>query len=122
MSDLVQVGDVIRIKSGMKIQGNIPKHFAYSNKPGDFSLTKTVFKVSGQLSYFEGDYIVTNTTMNGGGTGHGASDVYPDGWEVKAQKVDDEGVEITLYQSGCFIHTNTDIEVVGKSEKKWVIK
>jgi hypothetical protein len=55
----------------------------------------------------EGEFIVVKTSFEGGGTGMGAHDVYPDGHRVfckklKDGKYDDKGIEVNFYQSGCF--------------------
>ena len=50
-------------------------------------------------------YVVTNTAMTGGGTGHGAGDVYPDGHRVTARKIlrkDTLGDKKEFYQTGAF--------------------
>ena len=54
-----------------------------------------------------GEYVVIKTSYEGGGTGHGPGDVYPDGHRVIATKLQNgkwkkEGEEISFYQSGCF--------------------
>lgn len=51
-------------------------------------------------------YIVTHAVMDGGGTGHGPYDVYPDGWHVTARKIESDGKSLgskkQFYQDGCF--------------------
>ena len=54
-----------------------------------------------------GEFVVLDTKMEGGGTGHGPHDVYPDGHHVfckrmKDGKYDKNGVEVDFYQSGSF--------------------
>jgi hypothetical protein len=55
-----------------------------------------------------GRYLVTDTNMQGGGTGHGPHDVYLDGWHVTCIMLNDDGTfcesnrKVTFYQSGCF--------------------
>lgn len=54
----------------------------------------------------EGEYLVIKTEMTGGGSGH--NDTYPDGHNVTCKKLDvdgkydDNGVEVSFYQSGSF--------------------
>lgn len=67
----------------------------------------------------EGDFIVVDTSFEGGGTGHGPHDVYPDGHRVYCKKLkngkyDKNGVEVNFYQSGYFTAMITDIKVNSK--------
>lgn len=117
----VKPGDVINVPLGSKVTATIPKHFAYDNYKGDFSLTTAEVILSGELSYLCGNYIVTNAKMTGGGTGMGPHDVYPDGWEVTATRVEGEDV-IRFFQSGCFTCLIREVEVVGKAKHKWVVE
>lgn len=55
----------------------------------------------------EGEFVVIRTSYEGGGTGMGPHDVYPDGHRVYCKKLKDgkydaDGIEINFYQSGCF--------------------
>jgi len=45
---------------------------------------------------------VLDARYSGGGYGHGFHDVYPDGWCIRARRVDKPEVIIEFYQSGCF--------------------
>lgn len=53
-------------------------------------------------------YVVEDTRHAGGGTGHGPHDVYPDGWEITARRLKDDGSYdpdgevVRFYQSGSF--------------------
>ena len=49
-----------------------------------------------------GKYIVTFTSVTGGGYGHGYNDVYPDGYQVVAQNIEDSEQTIRFFQTGCF--------------------
>lgn len=81
-------------------------------KTGDvFSLKKGViiYCKGNEISLKEtGSYVVLKTAYEGGGTGMGPHDVYPDGHHVYAKKLknngfwDSNGQEIDFYQSGCF--------------------
>ncbi len=69
-----------------------------------------------------GEYVVTSTKYDGGGTGHGPHDVYPDGWHVTAKKLkqgkyDQKGKKITFYQSGCFTAMNENVPVIRKMKE-----
>lgn len=68
------------------------------------------------------EYVVIEARMQGGGTGHGPHDVYPDGWHVVAKRLDDgrkwnpEGEEIEFYMTGCFMNMipPNKVKIVGK--------
>jgi hypothetical protein len=70
----------------------------------------------------DSEFVVIEARMQGGGTGHGPHDVYPDGWHVVAKRLKEgrvwnsEGEEIMFYMSGCFTNLilSQDVEVVGK--------
>ena len=110
---MLQEGDVIQIKEGHKIYAKVPEHFVYSNKQGSFKLTTGDIKVGGDFAYFEGKYIVVKTNMEGGGSGHGPNDIYPDGHRVYCVKASDESVKINFYQSGCFTSMIPNIKPIG---------
>ena len=71
---------------------------------------------------FEPDYfVVIKTALEGGGTGHGQFDIYPDGHHVYLKRLnngeyDKNGDEISFYQSGCFNNIVKDINVVKTME------
>lgn len=71
-------------------------------------------------------FVVTYTAMGGGGTGHGPHDVYPDGWNVTAQTLKDDGnydpdgLKVQFYQSGCFRCMITDVDPIGKMKAVYV--
>ncbi len=77
-------------------------------------------------------FVVIRAEAAGGGTGHGPNDVYPDGWEIIAQRLnadgsyDPDGERILFYQTGqlgshCYT-CQADAEVIGKMRKitTWV--
>ncbi len=55
-----------------------------------------------------GEWVVEEARLTGGGTGHGPGDVYPDGWHITARLLrpngtyDPKGVTLQFYQDGCF--------------------
>lgn len=71
-------------------------------------------------------YVVEETKMCGGGTGHGPFDIYPDGWHVTARRLnndgtyDPHGLTKKFYMSGCFTNMITEVEVVGKMKRTFV--
>ena len=119
---MLKEGDVIEIKEGHKVYALVPEHFVYSNKKGSFKKVKSDVLVSGELDYLKGKYVVTQTTMDGGGTGHGPNDTYPSGHHVFCVNVDDGETKIDFYQSGCFTAMIRDIEPIGKATLKWVVE
>lgn len=112
-------GDVIELRAGHKVNAIVPKHFLYSNRKGDFTLDRGNVTIGGELSFLEGRYIVVKTSMDGGGTGHGPHDVYPDGHHVYCQKSDAPEQTVDFWQSGCFTAMITDIEPVGRAVMAW---
>ena len=122
MSDapaLLQEGDLIDIHEGHSVYADIPKHFVSSTYRGDFTLTHRAATVAGELSYLAGEYVVVKTNFDGGGTGHGPHDVYPDGHHVFCQRVTD-GIKIDFYQTGCFTAMIKSIKPHGRAVCSWV--
>ena len=58
--------------------------------------------LSFDTSIFEGEYRVVATAEDGGGTGMGPHDVYPNGHHVFCEKKDDPNIFVDFYQTGCF--------------------
>ena len=79
---------------------------------------------SPDLSRANAEYVVIETKMQGGGTGHGPHDVFPDGWHVVAKRLDagrkwnSDGEEIEFYMTGCFINMIPPNKVVKVGEMK----
>jgi len=129
---MLKEGDVIELKKGHKVYTLIPKHFAYDNCIGSFKLTKSDVTIGENRNglnteFMLGKWIVYKTVTDGGGTGHGPNDVYPDGHHVFCKRVVknkyDYQMEIDFYQTGCFtaMIKDKEIEVVGKAKAKWTI-
>lgn len=76
----------------------------------------------------QGKWVVEETAMTGGGTGHGPHDVYPDGWHVSARRLttlgyyDPTGMTTHFYQSGCFTNMirPDEVTVVGKMKRTFI--
>jgi hypothetical protein len=112
-------GDVIMISPRHTVYALVPKHFVYANKRGCWELTKHNVTVMDEFLYLSGEYIVTKAVMDGGGTGNGPGDIYPDGWHVFCQKEDDPSIKIDFYQSGCFTAMIEDIKPIGRAVANW---
>jgi hypothetical protein len=68
-----------------------------------------------------GRYVAYKTTYDGGGTGHGMHDIYPDGHHVWCEELDAvKPRRFNFYQSGCFRNMLPDIKPVGRARKMWV--
>ena len=120
MSEFLKEGDVIEIKKGHKIYANVPKHFVYSDHKGNFKLTNTDVSVEGELLYLAGEYIVTKTTLDGGGASHDGR--YPNGHHVFCVKTDKTKRKINFYQSGFFTAMIENINPTGQAELTWATK
>lgn len=109
MSKFLKKGDIINIKKGHTVYANIPEHFVYVNRKGIFNMTRTNVLIEGDFDYFAGEYLVVQTILDGGGTGHGPNDTYPNGHHVFCKRSDNNDVMIDFYQSGCFNAMITNI-------------
>lgn len=64
------------------------------------------------------EFVVEKACSDGGGTGHGPHDVFPNGWHVTARRLFADGTYnargevITFYQSGCFEGMVKEVEFV----------
>ena len=113
-------GDIIELKAGHRVYADIPEHFVYANRKGSFNLTNHDITLGGDFAYLEGRYVVYKTAHDGGGTGHGPHDVYPDGHHVYCERLDDRSVKVDFYQSGCFTAMIPNLQPVGRAERNWV--
>ncbi len=114
---LLQEGDIIELVEGHVVYANIPAHFAYSNKKGCYDLVNHEARISGELAYLAGRYVVHNTAFTGGGGP--AHDSFPNGHCVYCERITD-GNKVRFYQSGCFTAMIKDIKPVGRAVRKWV--
>ena len=117
---MLQEGDIIELHEGHKVYATVPMHFLYSNKRRVFDQTaKGAVVIGGELAYLAGRYVVYKTSHDGGGTGHGPHDVYPDGHHVFAERLDDPSVKVDFYQSGSFTAMLPDLQAVGRAVRRW---
>jgi hypothetical protein len=130
---LLKAGDVIELKKGHTVYATIPEHFAYSNKVGCFNLCDTEVPVGGEKNglntdYLLGKWIVTSTASEGGGTGHGCNDVYPDGHRVTCMQIKrqfgDFQPRVSFYQTGSFtaMIKEGEIKAIGRATATYKIE
>ena len=117
---LLQEGDVIELERGHDVYADVPEHFVYANRKGVFDkLTHHEVNIGGDFAHLAGRYVVYKISRDGGGTGMGSHDVYPDGHHVFCERLSD-GVRVDFYQTGAFTAMIENIEPVGKAERsKW---
>lgn len=109
---LLKPGDVVDLTKDHRVYAMVPCHFVYSNRKGDFSMTKTDVQLDGTFEYLTGRYMVYKTLLEGGGQGMHPGDVYPDGHHVYCKKLDDPRVEVDFFQTGCFTALIPNIRAV----------
>jgi hypothetical protein len=132
---LLQEGDIVLLETGHEVYATIPKHFAYANCVGDFDLCrekitigKTEVNNGLDTRFMTGKWIVYKTTPDGGGTGHGPGDVYPDGHHVFCIRAEQNPInykmKIDFYQTGSFTAMIEEgkIKIVGKAKATWEIE
>lgn len=90
--------------------------------------TRTVELGAYDSSRATAKFVVEVADMRGGGTGHGPGDIFPDGWYVRARRLNKDesynpkGEVIYFYMSGCFtcMVEQKDVQVVGKMQMQFV--
>ena len=117
---MLQEGDIIELKNGHTVYANVPEHFLYSNRKGSFVLARGEARIADELFYLAGRYVVYKIANDGGGTGMGPHDVYPNGHHVFCERLDDPSVKVDFYQSGFFTAMIEHIEPVAKAVRRWV--
>ena len=117
---MLQEGDIIELQEGHKVYADVPEHFLYSNRKGSFKPAHGEATIGGELAYLAGRYVVYKTELDGGGTGMGLHDVYPNGHHVYCERLDDQSVKVDFYQSGSFTAMIKHIEPVAKAVRRWV--
>ena len=73
-------------------------------------------------------FVIETANMEGGGTGHGPHDVYPNGWHIKARRLNNDGTYnpngevIRFFMTGWFgcMVDPKDVRVVGKMQMRFV--
>ena len=115
---MLKEGDVIEIKDGMSIYANIPKDLIFKNGESKLFHHKVTIGEDDKFDYLSGEYIVYDTTYDGGGTGHGPHDIYPDGHHVFCRQISNRDIKIDFYQSGAFtaMIEEDEIEPIGRTE------
>ena len=123
MSKFLKKGDVIELKLGHTVYTDLPESLVFSNCRSSKEFTHHDIKIDGAFLYLAGKYAVIETKMDGGGTGMGARDIFPDGHHVFCQSLEDPELKVDFYQSGAFTAMITDIVPVGKASKKeiWTV-
>ncbi|MGD9697525.1 hypothetical protein [Acinetobacter sp.] len=111
---MLKEGDIIELQMGHVVYADVPEHFVYSTRKGSFKMIHIDIIIDIDLDYLVGKYVVYKTVSDGGGTGHGPHDVYPNGYHVYCEKYDDTKVKVDFYQSGDFEAMIKDIKPVGK--------
>jgi len=120
--DFLEVGDVIKSRK-----------FAFGDSDEEDNEEEKIIFVDGETkedydqSRGQAKFVVEEAQMEGGGTGMGPGDVYPDGWAVYARRLHDDGTYdpkgevIMFYMSGCFNNMvyMEDIEIVGKMKRQF---
>jgi hypothetical protein len=123
----LEEGDVIELKKGHAIYAKIPEKYIYANTPKSDNLAKTEVTIGKKRNgldtgYLAGRYAVIKTAYDGGGTGMGPNDIYPDGDHVWCRKMLENGKfgeQVEFYQSGSFTAMIEEIKPVGKVEFKY---
>jgi hypothetical protein len=116
---LLEAGDIIKLDRSYKVYATVPEHFVYSNRKGDFTLTRSEILIARGVEYLVGRYVVTKVAVNM------TSDRFNDGWHVFCRKIleEDETIEhkVDFYlESVLHAPINKKVEVVGKAEARWV--
>ena len=117
---MLEEGDIIELEKGHKVYADVPEHFLYSNKRGSFSLAHGLIILNEEVDYLCGEYVVYKTSFDGGGTGMGPHDIFPNGHHVYCEKLKDPLIRVDFYQSGCFTAMNEHIKPIRKATRHWV--
>jgi hypothetical protein len=117
---MLEEGDIIELSEGMAVYCDVPEHFFYENRRGVFDkCAHGLVTIADHFGHLAGRYVVYKTAMDGGGTGHGQHDVYPNGHHVFAERLDDPSVRVDFYQSGCFTAMLPKLKAVAKAVRRW---
>lgn len=72
------------------------------------------------------EFVVEYVALEGGGSGHGPHDVFPDGWHVLARRLkadgsyDPQGEVVDFYQTGCFVNVVDSPDFIRTMERTFV--
>lgn len=121
---------LVPIKDRIIVDGKTKKHIVEFRKPGT-AWNKPVEYESIELGAYdpsrgEALFVVETACMQGGGIGHGPNDIYPDGWYIKARRLNENGSYnpngelISFYQSGCFTCLIPQVDLI--RENCWRLK
>jgi hypothetical protein len=112
--ELLQEGDIIELKAEHCIYADVPKHFVYANKRGEFDLTHTDIQIGTRFDYFIGRYVVYKTCHDGSGMMDQM--MHSGGHHVFCQGLDGKRYRVDFYQTGGFTAVNPDIRAIGRAE------
>ncbi len=116
---LLEEGDVIALLKGQQVYACVPLHFLYDNRKGNWKVEHGgPVTIEGELSYLAGEYVVYKTSEDGGGPCSDGSS-YPSGHHVFCERASDRA-RVDFYQTGFFTAMITNIDPIGKAERKWV--
>ena len=128
---MLREGDVFEIERGDRVYVDLPGHLwpknysrAVDDMVADWRVGRCEVTVGDELrggpsDFLLGKYVVTGTSLSGGGTGMGPHDVYPDGHHVKAQHVVHSNLKIEFYQSGSFTCKLQNKSAIGRATATW---
>ncbi len=115
-------GDIIELNQEDNVYVRVPKHMVYSNELGNWDLVSTKVNLAKTCwTWLRGKYIVYRTAVEGGGSGHGPFDNYPDGHHVFCHMIDFPRVRVDFYQSGCFTCMLPDKKPIARAKAKWTV-
>lgn len=114
-ANLLQEGDIIYLTKdhSVYVDRTVPSYGGKTVKIHDM-VRLSDFK----WTYLQGQYLVVKTAFDGGGTGHGPHDIYPNGHHVFCESLEGSH-KVDFYQTGCFTAMNTDIRPVARATREW---
>lgn len=123
-------GYIFPIKNLITVDGETKEYPMKFRKPGTPWDKEAEYETVELSAYDESRssarFVVERAELDGGGTGHGPHDIFPDGWYIKARRLNDDGTYnpngelIQFYQSGCFTGLIPEVELVGKMKQIFV--
>ena len=126
---MLKVGDVVELKAGHSVYVELPEHFAFDNREGEFRRLASTEVTIGRpkrgmgTGWLAGRYVVTAEGMRGGGTGHGPHDAFPDGHHVECEKLQAgpyaSRARVSFYESGSFTAMIEGLVPVARAVPTW---